>query len=73
MGVVGPGMTSITDSKVGLASCECCAPNNVVRMVEPAGRNHRYGYEVWGVLKTLTAPDGTVTTLGSDADQQAEL
>ena len=46
MGVVGPGMTSITDSKVGLASWECSAPNNVVRMVEPAGRNHRYGYTI---------------------------
>ena len=33
----------------------------------------RYRYEGWAVLKTLTAPDGTATTLGSDADQQAEL
>ena len=33
----------------------------------------RYGYDGWAVLKTPTAPDGTVTTLGSDADHHAEL
>ena len=56
MGVVGPGMTSITDSKVGLASCERSAPNNVVRMVEPAGRSHRFGYTTASFGNVVLAP-----------------
>ena len=44
---------------------------------DPAGKVTRHRYEGVtsgrAVLKILTAPDGTVTTFGSDADQQAEL
>jgi YD repeat-containing protein len=61
-------MTSLTDSKVGVVTFERSAPNKVVRMVDPAGRSHRYGYttDSFGnvVLATYTDPAGKITRYG---------
>jgi YD repeat-containing protein len=61
-------MTSMTDSQVGVVSFERSAPNKVVRMVDPAGRSHRYGYSTdsFGnvVLATYTDPAGKITRYG---------
>jgi YD repeat-containing protein len=61
-------MTSLSDSKAGVVSFERSAPNKVVRMVEPAGRSHRYGYgtDSFGnvVLATYTDPAGKITRYG---------
>ncbi len=61
-------MASMTDSVAGVVRFERIAPTKVSRVIDPAGRSHRYGYTTDGfgntVLESYTDPASRVTRYG---------